>query len=145
MLADRFQLKVHRETRDLPLYYLVVGKNGLKMKSVDPASAPPSRQAPDHAIKSVVTAPAGRVIQGGMGGFVQLISLFLDHPVIDRTALTGTYEYLWSSQDLLEELREGTPAPSIFQTVQQVGLKLEASKGPVDVLVVDHVDKPSEN
>ena len=152
MLADRFQLKVHRETRDLPVYYLAVGKNGLKMKEVVPDDGPPAgeKQGSKDVPASVPVRPAGdpsagRVIQGGIGGFLQLISIFLDHPVIDKTGLTGKYEYVWASQDLLEELRQGKPAPSIFATVQQFGLRLDATKGPVDVLFVDHAEKPSAN
>ena len=65
---------------------------------------------------------------------------------MDKTGLTGTYEYSWDTKDLWEEVRQGgKPAPSIFSKVQEFGLKLEPTKGPVEVLVIDRAEKPSEN
>lgn len=158
LLADRFQLKVHRESRELPQYYLVTGKNGLKMKEIagetqPPAQPQPATQAarptgarPVDTAFSATGASEGRVITGGIGGLIRLISLYLDHPLIDKTGLTGTYEYTWESQALLEEMKEsGRPAPSIFATVERLGLKLEARKGPMEVLVIDRAERPSEN
>jgi uncharacterized protein (TIGR03435 family) len=158
LLADRFQLKLHRETRELPLYYLVTGKNGLKMKEIAGETQPPAPPQPaTKAGRSAAVRPVdstfgatgaaeGRVIKGGIGGLIMLISLYLDHPLIDKTGLTGTYEYTWEQQALLDEIKEsGRPAPSIFQTVERLGLKLEARKGPLEVLVIDRAERPSEN
>jgi uncharacterized protein (TIGR03435 family) len=161
MLADRFQLKLHRETRELPLYYLVVGKSGLKIKEVPPE--PPPTPAPAGTPASVpaqaltrpremttfnsTDAPSKpRMITGKIGGLVRLIALFLDRPLIDKTGLTGTYEYPWQADEMQQEMREsGKPAPSVFPTVERLGLKLDAVKGPLPLLVIDHVEKPSAN
>jgi uncharacterized protein (TIGR03435 family) len=74
--------------------------------------------------------------------------LALDRPVIDKTGLPDVlYEFSWDARELIQEIRAvGKPAPSIFSIVQdQLGLKLESPKGPVDILVIDHAEKPSAN
>jgi uncharacterized protein (TIGR03435 family) len=127
LLADRFQLKLHKEVKDFPVYDLVVGKNGPKLKESDK--------------KWAVPGPAMTMITG-------IIANFTDRPVIDKTGLTAqNYEFNWNQDDLLEELKAGgKPAPSIFRAVEeQLGLKLEPAKEPMDVLVIDHAERPTEN
>jgi uncharacterized protein (TIGR03435 family) len=127
LLADRFQLKLHRETRNLPIYELTIGKNGPKLKEV--ASDP---KAPSF---------------DSMGLLDAFISNFLDRPLVDKTGLTGEhYQYNWDQTELFEELKQGKPVPSIFSAVQdQLGLKLEPKNALTDFLVVDHSEKPSAN
>jgi len=147
VLADRFQLKVHRETKDLPVYALVLGKNGPKLKE----------SAPD--------AKPGAGYNSGPGGvrmtnwkttttqFAAGLSLQADRPVVDKTGLTGFYDIAleWSRDDgqhsALGVPRETDDAgPSLFTAVQeQLGLKLETARAPIEVLVIDHAEKPSEN
>jgi uncharacterized protein (TIGR03435 family) len=127
LLADRFRLKLHREMKALPVYELTVGKNGAK----------------------IVEVPADQRPNVSMGLFTALsIARFLDdRPLVDKTGLTGEhYKFNWDETELVEELPQGKPVPSIFRAVQdQLGLKLEAVKAPVEVLVIDHAEKPDPN
>ena len=145
MLAERFQLTLHRDTKEMAVYDLVVGKNGLKMKEVGPDDTE-EKPLPQESTYRARPTSGGKVIQTGIGFFVMSTSFFLDHPIIDKTGLKGRYEYVWDPTDLWDEVRkDGKPAPSIFSRVQEYGLKLEPTKGPVEVLVIDHAEKPSEN
>jgi uncharacterized protein (TIGR03435 family) len=129
LLADRFQLKIHRETKNLPAYELTVAKDGPKIKEV-PEGVKPSASS---ATKGLLLA---------------IISNYLDYPLVDKTGLTGErYQVDWDLAEPLEELRQGLkPAPSIFGVVQlQLGLKLEKKSSPTEVLVIDHAEKPSAN
>jgi uncharacterized protein (TIGR03435 family) len=204
-LAERFKLTVHREKKDRPVYALVVGKGGSKLKeSVPDADAAKTDDAPPTMVvngQSVTQTKDGRgaVVTGGPAGpvrvsmsaagehiealkitlpaFADVLSPLVDRPVVDMTDLQGTYQL---TLDLpMEELMaiatraaatmgialpggspggpgagDGTSAPvasdptggSIFQSVQQLGLKLEPRQAPVDVIVIDHVEKsPTEN
>jgi uncharacterized protein (TIGR03435 family) len=141
LLADRFQLKAHIEKRQVPVYALVVGKGGPKLT--------PSAET-GHGLHGV----------NGRNQFLETDSITMsdlaneiwngfisDRPVIDRTGLTGTFKL---RIEATPEFRlNGNPQPgdlSIFTAVQeQLGLKLEPSTAPVDILVVDSAQKPSEN
>jgi bla regulator protein BlaR1 len=136
LLVDRFQLKAHKETRTLPIYELVVGKGGIKMTAVETAKTGPSgfHGGPGNL----------KGISAQMGLFAQVLSNDLSSVVIDKTELTGRYDFtlIWSR----DETSPTDDAPSIFTAVQeQLGLKLQPTKGPVEVLVVDKVERPSEN
>jgi bla regulator protein BlaR1 len=128
MLADRFHLTLHRETKTLPVYELTIGKNGPKIKEV-PAGTPLPKNA------------------AAKGLLLGIISNYLDYPLVDKTGLTGAnYQFDMDFTELLEEVRRGKPAPSIFGAVQdQLGLKLEKTNAPTEILVIDHAEKPSEN
>ncbi len=140
LLADRFQLKVHRVTQEIPVYALVVAKNGPKLKESAPAE------------ESSVTASGGRTAQITMANVsterlaIQL-SGGLDRPVVDKTGLKGHYDV---KLNWIPEFA-GPPPPgsdgvNIFTAVQeQLGLKLEPQKAPIEILVIDHVERPSEN
>jgi uncharacterized protein (TIGR03435 family) len=143
LLADRFNLRVHHETKTLPLYELVVAKGGSKLKE-------------SHATETN-TNGIGRLTAKGMpiADLARLLTLIVNRFVVDKTGLTGQYDFelRWTPNDwspLMEEfswlLPEAVTGPSIFTAVQeQLGLKLVPSKGPVDVLVIDHIEQPSEN
>jgi len=136
LLADRFHLKTHMETRTLPLYELVVGKNGIKMTTVDEKTV---GQRGFHGSDGSL-----RAVAGSMDLFVNVLSNDISSVVINKTGLTGHYDFTlkWSP----DETRPIDDAPSIFTAVQeQLGLKLQPAKGPVEVLVVDSVERPSEN
>jgi uncharacterized protein (TIGR03435 family) len=132
LLADRFKLALHRETRQLPVYALVVAKNGPKI-SEGTAARPGMTGGPGQLDAQKIS----------MLILTQTLGRQLDHPVLDRTGLPGRYDFKleWSPD-------ESNPAagPSIFTAVQeQLGLKLETQTGPVEILVIDHAEKPSEN
>jgi uncharacterized protein (TIGR03435 family) len=152
LLEDRFKLKSHQETRELPLYNLTVAKNGAKIKLSED-------QTPPAAFVGVGAGAAG-VERGGIRlgrrDFeakaqpiellaVALGALYVDRPVIDHTGLKGLYDLRlqWTADAGLNTPSVG---PSLLNALEeQLGLKLEAGKGPLTVLVIDSVEKPSEN
>jgi uncharacterized protein (TIGR03435 family) len=185
MLEDRFQLKYHREMRELPTYNLIV-VNRSKLKPVDapkrpepgappPAPpAPPPRPAPGRGLPDNYTMPPGGVMMtpnGVMASAIQFSELVrflsqrLNRPIIDKTEITGYYNFR------LEFAGDNTPVPiaptlstpgagppgtssptasdplpSIFTALQEeMGLKLEPSKGQYEVVIIDSIQKPTEN
>jgi uncharacterized protein (TIGR03435 family) len=141
LLADRFQLKLHRETKERPVYALVVAKSGPKLKE----SAPDKEFS--TSVGGVRTAQL-TMTKATMEQFaVQLSTGGLDRPVIDKTGLAGRYDI---TLNWIPEYA-GPPAPDsngvgVFTAVQEeLGLKLEPQKAPVEILVIDHAEKPSEN
>ena len=165
LLAERFKLTLSFERRDLPVYKLVVAKGGLKCAKVAAktplAALPPPRfhwaalpPPPPPANYTLPTPSEARALTQAMHMRTQywpfwLVVTALGHepelggrPVIDNTGLEGSYdcEASWS--------REGSDGqgPSFFTAIQeQMGLKLEPTKGPVEVLLIDHIEPPSEN
>jgi uncharacterized protein (TIGR03435 family) len=138
LLADRFKLKTHRETRDLPVYALVVAKGGSKLKESQPNEAASAMVRFRGKGELDVTASS-------LDSLPMFLTRELDRPLIDKTGLTGKYDFTL-------KFAPGRSAPSdsdaasIFTAVQeQLGLKLEPTKAPLDVLVIDHVEKPTEN
>jgi uncharacterized protein (TIGR03435 family) len=198
LLADRLKLTVRRDTKELPVYSLVIAKNGTKLKEVPPPSAPtpqgpgapppagppPGAPAPAGGGSSVSVSTVGggggrvggpgTVTFGGRGGeqsinakaapiatLIRMISAPLGRPVLDKTGLTGFYDISlkWTPEDGQSFGPPGggpdgaLPAPpadsggtSIFTAIQeQLGLKLEPGKGPVLNIVIEHIEKPSDN
>jgi uncharacterized protein (TIGR03435 family) len=139
LLLDRFQMKVHRETRDLPAYVLLPGKGEAKVKVAKPDAEPSIAGGPSGA--SFLSQPISR--------FTFMLTRRLDRPVLDQTGLTGRYDFTVDLSGLGFNGRdpEDTSAPSIFTTVQRdLGLRLEARKEPIGILVIDSASKtPIEN
>jgi uncharacterized protein (TIGR03435 family) len=143
LLADRFQLKLHRETRDLPEYKLVVAKNGPKLQP-----AKDSDQDATHIGRGLIENH--HMTLTGLAGFLQSE---LGRPVLDTTALAGSYNLKleWIPDEGQPNSQGAIPSadatgPTIFSAIQeQLGLKLESHKGPVEVLIIDRVEKPSAN
>lgn len=132
LLADRFKLVLHRETKQLPVYELIVAKGGPKLKESAEGTSPSLLTDGKSITAAKVTMPM----------FIRLLSQFLGRSVLDKTGLPGNYDFKlqWTPDEA-----EGD-GPSIFTATQeQLGLKLESSKGPVEVLVIDRAEKPSEN
>jgi bla regulator protein blaR1 len=154
LIEDRFQLKSRRETKKMPVYALVVTKGGFKPKP-RPAESPAPRPQTQFGNGSA-TFQAESV-----AGLAGTLTLNLGRPVIDRTGIKGSYDFTleWTpAPDQGGPQTIGLPpraepsratdsnGPSIFTALQeQLGLKVESTKGPVDVLVIDHVARPSEN
>jgi uncharacterized protein (TIGR03435 family) len=142
LLVERFKLVVHRETQEERVYTLVVGKNGSKMQ-----------EAKDGRPAHIDFPGPGQVVctEYSLVGLSYFLSNILQSPVLDNTRLKGFYNFSleyadprWGSVDHLA--RQLASRPDIFSAVQeQLGLKLEAKKGPVEILVVDHIERPSEN
>lgn len=153
MLADRFKLKAHPENREGPVYYLVIAKNRPKLKQATPGETyPKSRFGGDQAGFVVMSqSEPGSTKRLGLGAPMErltiTLSAWLHCPVIDKTGLTGKYDFQlqWTAKEGAETGPEAN-WPSLFTAIQeQLGLKLESGKGPVPVLVIDHVEMPSGN
>jgi bla regulator protein BlaR1 len=176
LLVDRFQLKIHHETKELPVYALVVankdGKIGPQLieskegscTQFDPSKPPPPPEPgkpPALGCGGMWMGP-DRINAVGIpiSQLSPVLSRMLGRTVVDKTGLTAKYDVKaqWTpDQNQLQALGGGAPpgepvpqfdpnGPSIFTALQeQLGLKLESQKGPVDILVIDHVEKPSEN
>ncbi len=139
LLADRFNLKFHREMRELPVYAMVVGKSGVKFKESD-SDKPARSYGGVNGRNQYMEYSQGtmEMLADGIG---------VDRPVIDKTGLTGKYEI---RLEATPEFRiNNNPQPDdlrVFDAIQQqLGLKLEPQKAMVEVLVVDRMDKPSAN
>jgi len=160
VLAERFQLKVHRETRDLPVYELVLAKGGPKFHDAKPGDTYPNGiKGPDgHSGPGLMWLQDGRLTcqAVGMTELTRILSQRLGHNVLDKTGLTGKYDLAmeWPPEDRPGPMSEGgeggnaaeSSGPSIFTVIQeQLGLKLESHKTAVEVLVIDHVEAPSAN
>ena len=151
LLADRLQLKTHWETRPGSGFNLVLAKGGSKLQPTKVEPADPSEPAPvANALGPEVHAGGsrqGRVIECRrftMRSITAMLGTQLQNPVVDRTGLTGTYDF--TIQFNADNGSEPDAYPSLFSAIQeQLGLKLESVKGPLDTLVIDHVEKPSEN
>jgi uncharacterized protein (TIGR03435 family) len=146
LLADRFKLKVHREPVEMPVYALIVGRGGPKFKPSSPDADPTVRISctPNCSSNYVLTMP-----KGTMEDLSHNLAGAGDRPVVDQTGLTGTFDIKLTYKPAY--IKSSSPEPdlndiSIFTAVQdQLGLKLEPRKAMIDTLVVDHVEKPSEN
>jgi bla regulator protein BlaR1 len=146
LLAERFQLSVHRESEDRPVYTLVLAKNGHKLQ--------------EAAERGGISRDRG--LLSGDGATVEMLAhvlgFVLGRPVLDRTSVKGNYKFKmeWTEESVGTKEKGGaispdaTPAdplgPSIFSAIQeQLGLKLESGKGPVEIIVIERAEKPTAN
>jgi uncharacterized protein (TIGR03435 family) len=164
MLAERFKLAVHTETKQLPVYELVVAKGGSKLKEATPGDTyADGIKGPDGVGRAgMIRVGRGQLTAQAipMTSLVNMLSQQLHRTVVDKTGLTGkfdvTMQWTEDSSDPMFKGNDGSqhqaePAPdatgpSIFTALQeQLGLKLQSAKGPVETLVIDHVEMPTEN
>jgi bla regulator protein blaR1 len=145
LLGERFRLLIRQESKDLPEYVLTVARNGPKIK----ANQSTGPNAGINAACGQMTAT-----HATMANLAYKLSRALDRPVLDQTALTGNYDFVlsWTPETGPCATSDSAPAanspagPSLFTAIQeQLGLKLESAKGPVDVLVIDRAERPSAN
>jgi uncharacterized protein (TIGR03435 family) len=142
LLADRFKLAVHNETKEAPIYELIVAKNGPKLQPAKPDQ--PTRMTIGGSGKATMEVDQ-------ISALIYQLSLQVGRPVVDKTGLTGKYEIKleWtrdSGSGSVDATSTDASGPSIFTAVQeQLGLKLVSSKGPVDTLVIDHAEQPTAN
>ncbi len=142
LLKERFQLAVHREAKEMPVYDLVVAKDGLKISIFDPAH-PPVPPARNGAESMIIGA-------GTMSQLADLMTRTAGRPVLDKTGLAGRYGYAMTFSPITTQLPDNTPDPGaldFFAAVkQQLGLRLEAKRETLDILIVDHAERiPAEN
>ncbi len=143
LLADRFQLKLHREMRPLPVYALVIGKKSPKVRKATEEewnARPRYSKMPERFPELTINT---------MAAFAYSLSRQMGRPVLDETGLDGYYEF--ATPEWMQPRRDRSVAPQDAQAAalseleNRMGLKLEAKKDPVEVLVIDHVERPSAN
>jgi uncharacterized protein (TIGR03435 family) len=153
LLAERFKLRFHRETKQLPIYALTVDKDGPKLKP---------REALNVG-EQWIDVTAQRILQMTLSAkvvttdyFAFRLSQLLDRPVVNMTKIPGNFDFDLAytrepppgvpENAVINGQQVDTSGPTIFEAVRrQLGLKLEPQKGPVEVIVVDHAEKPVEN
>jgi uncharacterized protein (TIGR03435 family) len=150
LLTDRFKLTFHREQKTFSIYELELAKSGPKLKA---STAPP-----DDPAALISTVYPQRIVlparNATMGDFVSLLQrALLDRPVVDKTGLSGRYDFdlEWAPDETqfggdVPVASADAPSPPFFSGIQeQLSLRLEATRGPVDALVVDKAERPSAN
>jgi len=131
LLKARFGMTFHRETRDLPAYALTVAKSGLKAQPAKAGGRPGFRIRPGHIESESAT----------MAGLTDKLSRLADRPVVDKTDLPGSYGFQldWAPDPTLND---ASSAASLYTAIEeQLGLKLEARKEPMEVIVIDQIEK----
>jgi uncharacterized protein (TIGR03435 family) len=141
LLADRFQLKFHREKRELSCYGVMVAKGGPKIEASKSVGG-----LPDQTGRNSNGRASWRFTNNSMEDFAKFLQFVLDRPVVDQTGLSGKYDFkLEWTKDNAPVTDENAP-PGFFTAIQeQAGLKVEPSKAEVDVLAIDHVEQPSQD
>lgn len=166
ILADRFNLAIHREEKEGPVYILGVGKDGSKMNKAKPgdlyATAPEAKQV---AVSGKLFNAVGAGMMDGYGvpmtKLAAALSFILGRPVLDRTGLTDVYDFKlqWNPDEgvaklvqdewkaaAAQEASQSSDGPSLFAALQQqLGLKLQSGRGNIEVIVVDRVERPTKN
>jgi uncharacterized protein (TIGR03435 family) len=159
IITDRFKLAYHRETRTLPEYALVVAKSGPKLEEFKATTDENGKPRGNWMKMSGASLTADGI---DMPSFTRMLANRIGRPVVDKTGLTGKYSFKleWANEPHDGEGPGGPPheggpgggsasgdtGPSIFTALQeQLGLKLDSEKGPVEVIVIDHLEQPAAN
>jgi uncharacterized protein (TIGR03435 family) len=157
LLADRFKLQFHRETKELPTYVLVVAKGGPKFHESEVVEGP---DKPKGTRMSMNGRGQFNLERAPMAALANQLAQVLGRSVIDKTGLPGNYDFelKWTPDESTPGMArmavgDGPPPPSdagagtsIFTALQdELGLKLESTKGPVEILVIERAQKASEN
>jgi uncharacterized protein (TIGR03435 family) len=167
LLTERFKVTTRREHKEMSVYALTVARGGSKLKAAqdgtcDPSSplTPPGKLAPGQKPScfsgyNVNPQYHFNVFMDAItvGQFAETLSGALQRPIVDRTGITGVYDFHFESSvedtlyhTMLEHAQPTDNPPSVFDAIQQqLGLKLESTKAPVEVLVIDHAEKPADN
>ena len=165
LLTDRFSLLLSHKTEILPIYALVIAKTGAKLQESKPNKNDSSGAKGHVGQEGEFSISQGQLTaqRFSIEGLVWLLSRPLGRPVVDRTGLKGNYDFTlqWSPDEGHGAMAKvqtddgpgtaaaplpGSSGPSIFTAIQeQLGLKLESTKGPLDVIVIDYIERPSEN
>jgi uncharacterized protein (TIGR03435 family) len=162
LLEDRFKLRVRREPKEQPVYALVVGKGGPKLEK-----SKFQEQACGDTGPKLISNPACHFLDGGQDGglhgasvtmaqVVELVQNYTDRPLFDKTGLTGFYEIQTAGWAPMRVTLDGAPQggdasannsdrPTLFNVFEKLGLHMESQRAVIDMFVIDHVEKPSEN
>jgi uncharacterized protein (TIGR03435 family) len=138
LLATRFQLTLHSERRDLQMYRLRIDGTGPKFRQ---------STGDGESVESSSTKLTRRWSRTSMAQFADQLADAMEAPVTDQTGLTSTYDFTLDLTPYLQKTGERPDIGLMMVTAlrEQLGLKLEAARAPVDVLVIDHIERPSEN
>jgi uncharacterized protein (TIGR03435 family) len=156
LLEERFHLKFHRETREVTAYALTVAKNGLKLRPADGTSCTPRDPDPSlppgekpwcGLIRSRRSAQGVTMDLPGatMAQFAHALWIPGDRRVIDRTGISEKFDVHLEYATGEASASDDAALPSIFSELGRLGLKLEPTKGAREFMVIDHIEKPSEN
>jgi len=153
LLADRFGLKAHFETRELPAFALTVAKGGPRMQKGEPMGPRPEHPAPGTWYNTIGSDrdPRGIAIiahGASMGDLDEMLRFLLRKSVIDQTGITGTYNFALQFHGTLSDMEadDGSMWPPVETAIsEQLGLQLRDTKAPAQVLVIDHIEMPSPN
>jgi uncharacterized protein (TIGR03435 family) len=150
MSAERCKLVVHRELKDADVYSLVVAKGGPKFKETDPAEDHPGGFALPWGGVMVPSKDGMNMYGASMASFVPYIAMRMNlgRPIQDKTGLTGKYDLVMKSQDMgsaTGDVSASDPESAMRSILNDLGLKLESTKGKVETLVIDHMEQPSED
>jgi len=162
LLEDRFKLRIHREPREQPVYALVVGKGGLKLEK----SKFQEQNCGDTSSKWIGN-PACHFLDGSQDGglhgasvtianVVEYVNNFTDRPLFDKTGLTGFYDVqtegwapmrpsLGDAAQRGDATANNSDRPTLFDVFEKLGLRVESQRAVIDMFVIDHVERPSEN
>jgi uncharacterized protein (TIGR03435 family) len=163
-LEDRFKLKLHHETREIPVYALTISKNGSKLRVAEGPACVPVAGKPCLSGLHVQGHNFVLNLRGTLAQFAEILDVSLDQPIVDKTGLSGNFDlHLEFGIDHatapafqafakialpngLVSRADPSGGVSIFTAIQeQLGLKLEPARGPGDFIVIDQVERPSEN
>jgi uncharacterized protein (TIGR03435 family) len=164
LLADRFRLLIRRESKEMPVYALSVAKGGPKLQRADidekdcpeaslSALGPVSASTPMPDLCHAFNGGMGRGLHAraaDMSDLASAIENYTDRPLLDKTGITGLYRFEtkgWLPMDpsVAAGSADVSDRPTVFQIVAELGLKMEAQKGVVEVFVIQHIEKPSGN
>jgi uncharacterized protein (TIGR03435 family) len=155
LLADRFAMRAHFETRDMPAYILTVAKGGPKLRVIGSedcvpfdGTKPNPEAAPNVCGNNLVSRNNGwNATHISMGGVTGVLSAVMRRPVLDQTGVKGTFDvHLQWSDDLTLQDNPADAPPSIYVALREtLGFELKSGRGPAEVFVIDHIEKPTGN
>ena len=153
LLEDRFGLKVHMETRQAPAFVLTIAKRGPMLQKGEPMGPRPEHEAPGtwYAPIGSHSDPRGiGIVAHGasMADLIEMLQFHLHKSVIDQTGITGTYNFTLQFHGALSDMEtdDGSKWPPMETAIQeQLGLQLKDAKAPVQAVVIDHIEMPSQN